>query len=187
MQLQKLFPLALILLLIGCASPQQEADSSEVTEPQAASTTSTADSADVHSIDAIMAALYDVISGPAGDRDWDRLRSLCKPSAQFNAGSRNRDGQWSYHERSLEQYIEGSSAFFQKSAFYEKELSRKVHQFAHIAQVFSTYEFRLDEKGPPNARGINSLQLVYDQDRWWIANILWDSESEATPIPEAYL
>ena len=33
--------------------------------------------ADVHSIEAILSAIYDVISGPEGHpRDWDRMRSL---------------------------------------------------------------------------------------------------------------
>ena len=178
----------LLFCLIGCVSPNEETETptetenvAEIDEPLGV------DAADVATVDGIIGALYDVISGPAGDRDWDRLRALCKPSAQFNAGSRNREGDWSYRARSLAEYIEGSAKFFQQSAFYETEISRQVHQFAHIAQVFSTYEFRLSEAGPANARGINSLQLVYDQDRWWIVNILWDSESEATPIPAEYL
>ena len=38
---------------------------------------------DVKSIDSIIAATYDVISGPAGDRDWDRFRSLLIPEARL--------------------------------------------------------------------------------------------------------
>ena len=40
---------------------------------------------DVKSVDAIIAAVYDAISGPAGERDWDRLRSLFLPEARLIA------------------------------------------------------------------------------------------------------
>ena len=43
-----------------------------------------ADPRDVESIDAIIAAAYDVISGPAGQkRDWNRERSLFYPGARI--------------------------------------------------------------------------------------------------------
>jgi len=38
---------------------------------------------DVKSMDAILAAVYDTISGPAGGRDWDRLRSLFHADARL--------------------------------------------------------------------------------------------------------
>ncbi len=48
-----------------------------------ATQTTPANPADVATMDAIVAAVYDVISGPAGKRDWDRFRSLFIPGARL--------------------------------------------------------------------------------------------------------
>ena len=46
--------------------------------------------ADVASVDAIVAALYDVISGDPGiERDWDRFRSLFYPGARMIPTGKN--------------------------------------------------------------------------------------------------
>ena len=69
-------------------------------------------------------------------------------------------------------------------AFFEKEVARKSDCFGNICQIFSTYEARrapLDEK--PFVRGINSIQLVRDGKRWWIASVIWDTERPDNPIP----
>jgi hypothetical protein len=52
-------------------------------QPSTQPTTATpaANPADVNSMDAIIAAVYDVISGPAGKkRNWDRMRSFSCPA-----------------------------------------------------------------------------------------------------------
>ena len=49
-----------------------------------------ADPKDVASIDAIMKAVYDVISGDAGKlRDWDRFRSLFHKDARLIPSGKN--------------------------------------------------------------------------------------------------
>ena len=49
--------------------------------------------ADVASMDAIMAALYDVISGPPGKaRDWNRMRSLFVPGAHMVPTRKTKEG-----------------------------------------------------------------------------------------------
>jgi hypothetical protein len=80
------------------------------------------------------------------------------------------------------------AGYFNENSFYEIELARRVERYGHIAQVFSTYESRsaLDDE-QPFARGINSIQLMHDGERWWVMSIMWDSESEGQPLPEKYL
>jgi hypothetical protein len=150
-----------------------------------------ADPTDVESIDAIITALYDVISGPAGPRDWARDRTLYHPDAGWHMpiGPR-RDGQEGTMVRvlSLEEYQQQAAGYFDENGFYEIELARRVERFGHIAQVFSTYESRhaLDD-AEPFARGINSIQLMFDGTRWWVLSISWDSEREGQAIPGRYL
>lgn len=141
---------------------------------------------DVKSIDSIVAAVYDVISGPPGPRDWDRLRSLLLPEARFMPVAHRRDGQDAYRMLSLDDYIERSGPMFMKEGFFETGIANCVEQFGSIAHVFSTYEARREKGGQPFIRGINSIQLVKLGDRWWIASIMWDTERPGIAIPEKY-
>lgn len=144
---------------------------------------------DVQSIDAILAALYDVISGPAGQkRNWDRMRTLFLPEGRLVATGIRPDGTSGKRVMSLEDYINSSGPFLEKNGFFESEISRKTDQFGAVVQVFSTYESRktlADEK--PFMRGINSIQLWNDGKRWWILTVFWQPETPQLPIPEQYL
>ena len=148
-----------------------------------------ANPAEVKSMDAIIAALYDVISGPAGKkRDWDRFRSLFVAGARLIPATKRPDGMFEARVLDPKGFVTRTSPFFKKQGFYEREISRKVERFGQIAHVFSTYDSRhsADDK-TPFARGINSIQLLNDGKRWWIVTIYWDSERPDNPLPPQYL
>ena len=154
------------------------------------STSQPADPRDAESIDAIIAAAYDVISGPAGQkRDWNRDRSLfyhgarliptAKPGANDGLAPQILD---------VDGFIARVEPYFAEQGFFEIEIARRTEQFGHMAHVWSTYESRHSADDPkPFMRGINSFQLFYDGNRWWIVNIFWQQESAEDPIPEEYL
>lgn len=146
-----------------------------------------ADPADVASIDAIIAATYDVISGPAGDRDWDRERSLFHPASRHMPTTRNAAGGSDVNAMDVEGFIASTRGFFAQSPFYEYEISRAAQRFGDIAHVFSTYAWGSEKDGPVLGRGINSFQLLWDGTRWWIVSVYWAQESEGMPIPAEYL
>jgi hypothetical protein len=152
-----------------------------------------ADPADVASIDAIVTAAYDSISGPAGMRDWNRVRSLFLPSARLvptaeNAGEANIGSKIVPQMLDIDGFISRCATHFAKNGFFEKEIARRMEQFGHIAHVWSTYESRHNANDrEPFMRGINSIQLFYDGTRWWILSIYWQHESPEHPIPEKYL
>lgn len=177
----RLFFLAFALLAVSASA-------------QDAPTWPDADPADVGSIDAIMEAVYDVISGPATEeRDWDRFRSLFLPEARLVPTGTRPDGEAVANVMSVDDYVElGSRTFrdapiFQGKGFYEVEADRRVERYGSIAHVWSTYESRLDPEEDPFARGINSFQLFWDGDRWRVLTIFWHQETEDTPIPLPYL
>jgi hypothetical protein len=150
-----------------------------------------ANPADVESIDAIIDAAYDVISGPVGKkRDWNRERSLFYPGALLiptaTVPGRN-DVDLAPLALDVEGYIARVEPIFAKEGFYETEIARRTEQFGRIAHVWSTYESRHDPKEPePFMRGINSIQLFNDGQRWWILSIYWQHESPEHAIPEQY-
>ncbi len=149
---------------------------------------------DVKSPEAILNAVYSVISGAKGQpRDWDRMRSLFVPDARLipsvpaSVGS----GVPSHSDvvmLTVDGYIARSSGRMTNDGFFERSIHNETEQFGNIVQVWSTYESRhnLDDAAP-FARGINSFQLLKDGDRYWVVNIFWDSENPTKPIPAAYL
>ena len=146
---------------------------------------------DVATIDSIITAAYDGISGPAGKkRNWDRERSLYIPGARLipTAKAGTESVELAPHILDIEGFIARVEPFFDKNGFYEKEIARRTEQFGQIAHVWSTYESRHNEDdSEPFMRGINSIQLFNDGKRWWIVSIYWQQESSTTPIPERYL
>jgi hypothetical protein len=138
---------------------------------------------DVETIDAVVRAVYETISGPAGPRDWDRERNLFAPGAHLMPTRPRSDGSHSVQILDIEGYITSRSPFFEEAPFYEIETSRKEDRLGNIAHIWSSYEGRRTPDGDVILRGVNSLQLYHDGDRWWILSILWDNEKSEIPLP----
>ena len=155
-----------------------------------AQTTKEADPKDVGSLDAIMKAVYDVISGDAGKaRDWDRFRSLFHKDARLIPTGKNAvTNIVGGNAFTPEDYIKRAEPVFAKDGFHERELARHVDLYGNIAQVFSTYHaFRKSDDKQPFLRGINSFQLLDDGKRWWVITIYWLAETPENPLPKKYL
>jgi len=149
-----------------------------------------ANPADVASIDAIIAAAYDSISGPAGQkRDWDRERTLYYPGARLIPTAKpGTNSGLAPQILDVDGFIARVEPYFAEHGFFEKEIARRTEQSGHIAHVWSTYESRHNPDDPePFMRGINGIQLFYDGSRWWIVTIFWQQESTDHPIPAEYL
>jgi hypothetical protein len=168
----------LVLGLIIAAAPATAQDAVTAARPQ-----------DVESIDAIIAALYDVISGPAGQkRDWARFHSLFVPGARLIPTGRTQQGEVRHRMWSPEEYVTNAGANLEERGFFEAEIGRTTDQFGNVAHVFSAYDSkRTLADAEPFARGINSIQLLHDGTRWWVVSIFWDSERADNPIPARYL
>ena len=171
------------------ASPQTHAPATASTPQTSASPSApAARTSDVDSVEHIVAAVYDVISGPPGKRDWDRFRSLYYPGARMIPSGRNDKGTVTARVLTPEDYITRSQGFFDKEGFFENPVANRVELWDHIAHVWSTYESRhAKDDAKPFARGINSFQLVNDGSRWWILSVYWEAEDAAHQLPEKYL
>jgi hypothetical protein len=145
---------------------------------------------DVASIDSIMKAVYEVISGDAGvKRDWNRFHSLFHKDARLiPTGKSQQTGAYGARVMTPEDYVRTSGPFLEKNGFHERELARHVDQYGNIAQVFSTYHaFKTATDKEPFMRGINSFHLMNDGKRWWVMTIYWQQETKENPIPKKYL
>lgn len=150
---------------------------------------------DVDTVEHLVAALYDVISGPAGQRDWERFRSLFLPDGRIGvvrpqtAATKDkpaRKGDTVFLTPDM--YAERDDPYFKAHGFFERGIANRVEEFGNLAQVWSTYESRnAKEDKQPFTRGINSIQIVYAQGRFWVASILFDEERPGVTLPEKYL
>lgn len=151
---------------------------------------------DVRSIDALISAVYDVISGPAGKpRDWDRFRSLFAPDGRLGIvrpersaanGQPAREGD--IYFLTPQMYVDRDAPFFAKEGFFERAVANRVEEFGNLAHVWSTYESRHTETdAQPFARGINSIQMMQAQGRWWIVSLVWEQERDGLVLPDKYL
>jgi hypothetical protein len=130
--------------------------------------------------------LYNVISGPAGQkRDWDEFRSLFVEDATLRVRGPRNGG--SIFKMTVESYVEQNSKFLEEQGFFEAEIASRSEEFAGVVHIWTTYESRRKEGEKPFSRGINSIQLADTADGWRIVSILWASESKDTSIPSKYL
>ena len=133
---------------------------------------------DMAGIDAAIRGVYDVISGPVGQkRDFDRMRSLFAPGATLKA-----TGPKGVHGGSLEDYISRDKDILEQKGFTERELGRRTEVWGGLATAWSAYDGRTGD-GSFHERGINSFQLVKIDGKWVVASILWQEETPEFPLP----
>ena len=142
---------------------------------------------DVGSPDTIIRAMYECISGPAGERNWNRLRSLYLDGARLIPTGIRLEEEDCLQAMSIDEWIEDVKDYFAENDVYEMEIMNHMDRFGNIIQVFSTYETRDKPDGAPTARGIKSFQLLKHQGRWWIVTVARVVESDDNPIPEEFL
>jgi hypothetical protein len=146
-------------------------------------TTLSAAAEDVATIDGLLRALYDVISGPAGARDWARLQSLYAPHARLVPTRATDDGDVTAEWLDPAEYSESRAPYFATHDFHEAELERTVTRYGALAHVWSTYEARETPDGPPLFRGANSIQLLRQGGRWWVLSVAWQPEAAGDAPP----
>ncbi|HEX5259066.1 MAG TPA: nuclear transport factor 2 family protein, partial [Sphingomicrobium sp.] len=124
--------------------------------------------ADLTGIDRAVRGVYEVISGPIGQkRDFDKMRTLFAPNALMRViGPKGLRG------GTLEDYIAKSGPVLEKMGFTERELGRRVEVYGNLATAWSAYDGKAAD-GSFHERGINSFQLVKVDGKWLVASILW--------------
>jgi len=183
---------ALVLAAVGAPLAAQQAG-----PPSPLPVVNAANPADVASVDAIIKALYEAVGFPPGDRqDSTRMRSLFFPGAHLVPPPSTRRPD-SVTVLTVDGYLRAVNAILDRDTtasgmrvrgFSEREAARRTESFGNLVHVFSTYESRYTARDSlPFTRGINSIQLMRHNGRWWVVNIAWEQERPGLELPAEYL
>ena len=149
---------------------------------------------DVESPEAVARATYETVSRKPGEPfQWDRFRSLFLPGARLIPNQEQTQNTFTPH--TVDSFIAWIDEAWKRvgigspndRGFAESQVSSITEQYGDIAHVMSTYEKYIPGDSRVIGRGINSIQLVKKDGRWWISSIVWDEETGAGPVPAKYL
>ncbi len=141
---------------------------------------------DVSTIDGIIKASYEIVSGKAKEkRNWERDNSLHHKNAQYFFFNRMND-KLEITTMSLDAFHKLTDEIIEEDGFFESEINREVRIFGKMAHVWSSYETRLVKDGPVVRRGINSIQLLYENNRWFIVSWVFEGETKESRIPKTF-
>ena len=133
---------------------------------------------DQDAIGAVIDEMYDMISGPAGPRDWSRQANCFLPEARQVRTWVDEQGNPQMLAMGLDEYRQNTTPFFTANPFYEVETGRRIDIFGNMAHVWSHYEARTSpDAADVERRGINSIQLFRHPELGWrIIHMIWDNE-----------
>jgi hypothetical protein len=129
-------------------------------------------------LDRTLREMYTIISfSEGGEPDWQGMKKVFHPQARFTRitpeGIDYFDLQ-SFQTMAVEMLDCGVY-----TAFFEEEIARRAQIFGSLAHVLSAYETkRSPDAASCLARGVNSIQLLWEGSSWRVLSLLWD---EATP------
>jgi hypothetical protein len=176
-----------VLYSLGILQPSPNPTGKEdlqKTAPQVPIPRNEARAEDVSSIDGIIEAYDQVVSGPAGQpRDWGRDATLYIPGVRFVVFGKDRNGKTTAESMTHQEFVDASDRAMVTKGFYEREIHRIVHRGGDVAHVLSTAENSLSPNGPAQGHSIDSLELYWDGRRWWVASAnVWElSSGESLP------
>ena len=140
--------------------------------------------ADEAAIGAVVDAMYAMVSGPAGPRDWSRQDEVFHPEARQMRTGVGQDGAPWITVMTPQSYRADTAAFFATTDFFEVEIARRIDVLGNVAHVWSLYEARhAPDDATPERRGINSIQLYRNgTGRWRIISMIWDNERPGVSV-----
>ena len=143
------------------------------------------DDLDLGDLSAVISAMYAMISGPAGPRDWSVQERIFHPQARQMRTGVGQDGKPWIKIMSLDEYVADTREFFAANDFFEIEIGRSVLEFGNIAHAWSAYEARRSlADAKPERRGVNSIQLYRNErGQWQIMSMIWDNERAGLRLP----
>jgi len=135
----------------------------------------------------VVRELYRLVCVPVGgDTDWNQVRTLFLPESVIVL----RESKEGLSTFTLQGWIDDFIAYNKKARSSERGFEERIvrisqTEFRDIAHILVLYEARLlDWKDRAPQPGVDSIELVRKNGRWWIAAITNDLPDVDNPIPE---
>ncbi len=141
--------------------------------------------AELTTAEGVVRELYRLVCVDVGqESDWEAVRNLYLPQAVIVL----RVSKEASQVFDVQGWIDDFKAWDEKArvkerGFSEKIVTMKPRVFRDIANVFVLYEARIHDSDKPPTRGIDSIELVKKDGRWWIAAITNDIVNAENPAP----
>ncbi|HEY6445843.1 MAG TPA: hypothetical protein VIY53_05235 [Acidobacteriaceae bacterium] len=164
---------ALAGVAVAFAAPGLHAQTTAAAEASAVTPVSCPPSA---TLDQLIVALDDAVSGPAS-KDRTCMKQLLLPEVRLIPVN---PATGAMRVLSVDDWI-AAVAKNGDAVVTEQQIKYQSQTFGHIAHLWSTYTTALG--GKPLARGINSIQAVFDGQNWKVVEIVWQAETPDVPIP----
>jgi hypothetical protein len=130
-------------------------------------TPATTDSAELD-IKATVLAAYNVVSGPAGRRDWDRFKDLFAPGAQVMHVMP--DG--SVKALTPDDFMTIAKPMLDQNGMFERPVSTRVQHDGDLATLLTAFETRhASNDAQPFQKGVDAFQLLRVNGAWKIISI----------------
>ena len=132
--------------------------------------------------------LYEVVSAPSAERDWESIRELYHPRATMVRTGVDENGQPFVLAMTFDEYIDNVAELLASTEFSETEVRQEVTVFGNIARLASVYEYQSRSADMNRSGfGVNFFNLVNEGHGWKIMNIVWDNEREGLSLSAAGL
>ena len=129
-------------------------------------------------------ALYEVVSAPPQQRNWDAIRHYYHPEARLVRTGINPDGSPFVSVFTLDTYIENVRQVLEGVRFCEVEVAQESVVFGNVARLTSVYEYtRQTANETIRGRGVNFFTLVHQGGQWRVMSIVWDNERPGLSLP----
>ncbi len=116
--------------------------------------------------------------------DTAAFRKLFLPTAHFTVVGKE-DGKQIHETMNLNDFLESLTDEYYSKGYFEMNQGQLIEKYNGIAQVIESF-YGEDSEGVKGF-GVNSYQLIYSNDRWWIANMIWTmSNNQGKDIPKKY-
>lgn len=126
-----------------------------------------------------------ITSENGGKTDWQSFKNLFLETSTLSVLQHGDHVKRPTRTMTINEFITLMGDGYSDKRFQGQQTGIAIQEYNGIANVFQSSKSQ--DAGGPVATGINSYQLVFFNDRWWISHLLYVSNANGVEVPNEYL